>query len=167
MLKEMNSQLNLEETSVVIYNLKMFFVSIFTYYLALKIIGLEINKRNKVLIVIICEISSVICTVIKFQTDSFYSVICLALILSIIFLKFQKKDITYSIMIIVLSLSINYIILFLSILVTFLPLYIIETKNDYIEFASLMLFYMIFIYEFTKIKRFKKRINIPKKQIRK
>lgn len=163
----MNNKLNLEEANILIYSLKMYCISIFTYYLASKIINSKECKRNKVLIIFISAGIAIACAFIKVQTNFFYSIICLAVILSLIFSKFQKKDITYSTMIIALSLSINYIILFLSILVTFLPNYIMKTQNDYIEFISLMVFYIIFVYRFTKIKRFKKRIDILKKQIRK
>lgn len=161
----MNSQLNLEESNIVIYSLKIYCIGIFTYYLALKIINSKERKRNKVLITFISVAISIICAFIKFQTNFFYSVMCLAIILSIIFSKFQKKDITYSIMIIMLSLSMNYIILSLSILVTFLPNYIMETQNDYIEFISVMIFYIIFIYEFTKIKRFKRGLIFLKSKL--
>lgn len=159
----MTNQLNLEETNVVIYNLKMYCVSIFTYYLASKIIASKENRKNKVLIIFLSGGVSIICTFIKFQTNFFYSIMCLVIIVSLFFSKFQKKNMTYSIMIIALSLSINYIILFLAGTVTFLPNYIIKTQNNYIEFISLMVFYIIFIYGFTKIKRFKKRIDIFEK----
>lgn len=161
-LVTMSSKLNVEEANIIIYILKIYCISIFTYYLTLKIIDLKESKRNKVLLTVICGIIAIICALIKYQTNSFYSVMCLVLILSLIFSKFQKKDITYSIMIIVLSLSINYIILFLSTLVTFLPNLIMETQNDYIEFISLIMVYIILVYGFTKIKRFKKRIDIFK-----
>ncbi len=159
----MNNKMNLEEINILISCLEIYIISILTYYIALKMIDLQEKTRNKVLLIIICGIIAIICAFIKFQTNSFYSMMFLALIVSLIFSKFQKKDITYSIMIIALSLSINYILLFLSILVTFLPNYIMKTQSEYIEFISLMAFYVVFVYGFTKIKRFKKRIHIFKK----
>lgn len=161
----MNSKINLEEINILISYLEIYIISIFTYYIALKMIDSKESKKNKVLITIICMIIAIICAFIKYQTNSFYSMMCLALMASLIFSKFQKKDITYSIMIIVVSLSINYIILILAGMVTFLPHYIIETQNDYIEFISLMVFYIIFVYGFTKIKRFRSGLIFLKSKL--
>lgn len=163
----MNNRLNVNEINTFMSCLEIYIISIFTYYIALKMIDSQEKMRNKILLIVICGIIAIICAFIKSQTNSFYSMMCLALMASLIFSKFQKKDITYSVMVIALSLSINYFILFLSTLVTFFPNFIMETQSDYIEFISLMAFYMVFVYGFTKIKRFKKRIDIFKRQIRK
>ena len=157
----MDDKVNLEEIDIIVTYLEIYIISIFTYYTSLKIINSE--DKNKVLLIFFCIFISVICALIKFQTNLFYSMIPLVFMLAIIFSKFQKKDIIYSIIILTLSLSINYVILFLSGTVSFFPNYIIKTQNDYIEFISVIIFYIIFIYVFTKIKRFKKRIYIYKK----
>lgn len=161
----MNSKLNLEEINTVVYNLKIYCISILTYYLALKIIDSKESKRNKVLLLIICEIISIICSLIKFQTNSFYSIMCLSLAVSLIFSKFQRKDITYSIMIVDFSLSINYIILFVAGAVTYFPNAIMKIQNDYIELISLMIFYIVFVYVFTQIKRFKRGLIFLKSEL--
>lgn len=160
-------KMNLEEINIFISCLEIYIISIFTYYIALKMIDSKEKTKNKVLLIVICGIIAIICALIKFQTNSFYSMMCLALMESLIFSKFQKKDVTYSIMIIVVSLSINYIILILAGMVTFLPNYVMKIQSNYIEFISLMVIYIILIYRFTKLKRLKKRISIFKKQIRK
>lgn len=162
-LAKMNDKVNLEEINVFISYLEIYIISIFTYYIALKITDSQEKMKNKILLIVICGIIAIICAFIKSQTNSFYSMMCLALMASLIFSKFQKKDITYSVMVIALSLSINYFILFLSTLVTYFPNAIMKTQSDYIEFISLMAFYMVFVYGFTKIKRFKNRTNISKR----
>jgi hypothetical protein len=159
----MNNGLNVKEINIFMSCLEIYFISIFAYYIALKIINSKEKMKNKVLLVFMCMIISIIGAFIKSKTNSVYSMMCLILMLSLMFSKFQRKDITYSIMVISLSLSINYCILFLSTFISYFPNSIMKTQSDEIEFISLMIFYIIFIYAFTKIKRFKKRIYILKR----
>lgn len=159
----MDNKLKLDEVNIFVSYLETVFISFFTYYLALKIINSKESNKNKIIIMILFIIIAAICKTIKQNTNSLYSIMCLSIILSLIFSRLQKKDITYSILVIAFSLSINYIILFLAGTVSFFPNYIMKTQNDYIGFIWLTTFYILFIYGFTRIKRFKKRIYIYKK----
>lgn len=161
----MSNKVNLEEVNIIISNLEMFFICIFTYYIALKTINSKESLKNKVLIIFICCIISAIRAYIKSKTNFLESVICLILMLSLTFSKFQKKDVTYSMMIIVFSLSINYIMLILSSAISYFPNAIMKTQNDYISFAFVIIFYTIFVYGFTKIKRFKSGLIIFKSKL--
>ena len=159
----MNDKINLEEIDIFITYLEIYIISICTYYVSLKIINSK--EKNKVLLIFFCGFISIICAVIKFQTNLFYSMMILIFMLAIFFSKLQKKDMIYSIIILTFSLSMNYVILFLSILVSFLPNCIMKTQNDYICFVSLMIFYIIFIYGFTRIKRFKNGLVFIKNKL--
>lgn len=147
-----------EEVSISINCLEILIISILTYYIAIKISNTNGKEKNRVLIIILFFIVAIICAVIKKYTSSFYSIICLNLLLSLIFYKREKKDVLYSIMMIEISLSINYILLFLAGLIAYFPNKIFNIKNDYIQFISIMLIHIIFSYNFTNIKRFKNGI---------
>lgn len=105
-----NAMIEIEEFNVIIYILKMYFLSNFTYYIALKSINSNVTKKYGFIIIEIAIISiSVICGAVRCLSTSLNTIICLILLLSIIFSKFLKKDIGDSILIITISLSINYI----------------------------------------------------------
>ena len=140
-----------EEVSISINCLEILIISILTYYIAIKISNTNGKEKNRVLIIILFFIVAIICAVIKKYTSSFYSIICLNLLLSLIFYKREKKDVLYSIMMIEISLSINYILLFLAGLIAYFPNKIFNIKNDYIQFISIMLIHIIFSYNFTNI----------------
>ena len=110
-----------EEVSISINCLEILIISILTYYIAIKISNTNGKEKNRVLIIILFFIVAIICAVIKKYTSSFYSIICLNLLLSLIFYKREKKDVLYSIMMIEISLSINYILLFLAGLIAYFP----------------------------------------------
>lgn len=154
-----------EEVSISINCLEILIISILTYYIAIKISNTNGKEKNRVLIIILFFIVAIICAVIKKYTSSFYSIICLNLLLSLIFYKREKKDVLYSIMMIEISLSINYILLFLAGLIAYFPNKIFNIKNDYIQFISIMLIHIIFSYNFTNIKRFKNGIIFFKNKI--
>ena len=80
---------------------------------------------------------------------------CLIVVLGIVFSILQKNNIINSIVLITISLSINYIILFLSSIITFIPNYIIGIKNDYINLSFLLILYICLLFLCTKIKRVK------------
>lgn len=146
---------NLQEISSIMYSIKICFICIFTYYLALKIINDKQNVKSYVLIVFICVVTSIICAYIKYKTDSLDSIMCLIVVLGIVFSILQKNNIINSIVLITISLSINYIILFLSSIITFIPNYIIGIKNDYINLSFLLILYICLLFLCTKIKRVK------------
>lgn len=117
-----------EEVSISINCLEILIISILTYYIAIKISNTNGKEKNRVLIIILFFIVAIICAVIKKYTSSFYSIICLNLLLSLIFYKREKKDVLYSIMMIEISLSINYILLFLAGLIAYFPNKIFNIK---------------------------------------
>ena len=150
----MNTIIEIEEFNIIIYILKTYFISIFTYYIALKSINKRITYKFYIIPIVMITVS-VICGTIKYYSDSFYSIICLDILLAIIFSKFSKNDIAYSILIMTISLSINYIFLFLATALMFLPSVIINVQNDYINLTFIIMLYISLTYAFSKIKRFK------------
>ena len=161
-----NAVIKIQDFNIIIYILKLYFISNFTYYTALKSINNNIDKKYRISIIqIAIVIISVICGLIKCISNSLNSIMCLTILLSLVFSKSSKKDISYSILIIVISLSINYVFLFISSALIFLPNVIFKIENDYINLSMIVIVYGILIYFFTKIRRFKQGFSFLQKKV--
>ena len=153
-----------EEINIIIYCLKIYILSIFIFFISIKITNLEkINKYRNIIITIPIAI---ICGIIKYRYNSFYSIILLTLLLSVIFCKSNKISIGHSIIITTFSLSINYIIFFIAGALNFLPNIFFDIDSDFITFLCIVIIYIILIYALRKIKRFKNGITFLKKNIK-
>ncbi len=147
--------LNLKEVNIITYNLKIFVISIFTFYTALKIINVKDDKNKIIITILLNVIISIICSYIKKKTNSMNSIMLVILLLSISFSILQKNSLACSIILISISLSINYVVFALSVIINFLPISIMKINNDYISLFFLVVVYVGLLYLLTKLKRLK------------
>lgn len=132
-------------------------ISVFTYYFSLKIINYKLkNIKNFFIIVLSIIIISVLYIEIKTYLGFLYSTIFLILLLSFVLSKFTKNTISYSIFLITLSLIINYAIFILAGSLTYFIIHIINLKNKSIAVIYVLIIYSICIYNFSKIKKFRR-----------
>ena len=132
-------------------------ISVFTYYFSLKIINYKLkNIKNFFIIALSIIIISVLYIEIKTYLGFLYSTIFLILLLSFVLSKFTKNTISYSIFLITLSLSINYAIFILAGSLTYFIIHIINLKNKSIAVIYVLIIYSICIYNFSKIKKFRR-----------
>lgn len=158
----MNYTTSLEEINIVIYILKLFCISLGTYYAVSKNTNV---KDNKIVLVISIIVISIICGIVKSISDFMISIICLVFLLSIVFTKFAKGSIGYYVAITIMSLSINYSLFILSISICYFPNQILGVKDNYISFISIVVIYFILIYLFFRIKRFRKGFCFLKEKL--
>lgn len=148
--------LNLEYLNIGALILKTLFFSICTYLIFLKIINKDIfDKENKRIVILKLLITSILCGTINDITNKFISTICLSSLLAYIFAKSTNNKIGYSIIITVISLSINYIIYFITLIISYAINIILNIQNDYISLLLIVFIHILFIYMFLRIKRFK------------
>lgn len=157
----MNYSSSLEEINIIVYFLKLFSISLGTYYTIYKNTDIK-NKKIKILLSIV--IISMICGVIKYISNSMNSIICLILLLSLMFSKFIKNNIYSSALITTICLSINYILFLIAAAISYFPNRFMGIKNNYIGFISIAIIYFISIYMFFRIKKFKNGINFLKEK---
>ena len=136
--------------------LKIFFLNICTYYAVSKILN-EQNIINKklLLVLFISLLFSIICGIIKTLSDSLYSIFCLVLLLGNFYSVTNKRNIGNSLLITLLSLSINYIIFFISLIISFIPNIIFNIKDDFLNLLLIALCHSVILYLFFKIRKFK------------
>ena len=151
------------EINTIIYCIKINLIGIFTYLTSLKIIDKKWQSKIKNIIMIIPV--SIICGIIKDNFNYLYNIMLLDLLLSIIFSKTSNNNIGYSIIITTFSLSINFILYFISTILSFFPIAIININDDVITFVCIIIFYLILILSVNKLKRLKNGINFLKKNI--
>ncbi len=153
---------SLEQIQIYIYILKLFCISLGTYYAVLKNTG---EKNNILKIIIGIAGVSIICGWIKYKSNSMNSIIFLTLLLSVIFSQFNKKNIGYFILLTTICLNINYVLFFIATAISYLPNGIFNIQNNYIGLGSILLIYFPIIYLFFKVKKFKRGFGFLKEKI--
>ena len=141
--------------------IKIIMIIIFTYYTNYKIAGkkIKINSWNNVWIIIV----GVLCGILRNYTNYLVSITSGVIMISIIY---SKENIINSLLTTILSLSINYALEIISIVITF-SLYMAFNLDYNNSLKLLLIFGMQFILLclFFKIKRFKYGITFLQKNV--
>ena len=154
----------LKDIEIINYIIKIFLIAVCTICTSIKITNTNQYNKLKILIsILLILIISIMCGKIKEITNSSYSIICLILLLSIINCKLMKSTIGYAILITMISFSINYILFFLAVLISFIPNIIIKISEEYLSLLLIMIIYLVLLLLLFKIKRFKHGIIILQK----
>ena len=155
-----------EPISNMVFILKILFISMFTFYTNLKIIDCRLNLKNTIFSIIAIIISIITMNIFVKNTNNYMiDIVILSLILGIILSINTKITIGYSIVINIISLSINYIIYFSALSISFFPSYIFNIKNDYVNFIVIVIIYAFLLNILFKIKRLKNGIIVIKNKI--
>ena len=155
-----NVWINLNDVTIKVNILKTFFISIYTYYTYLKIINnKKISNIKSILLYICIFIISIIVTIIKYKINFYSYLLCLCVFLSCICSIVTKKNIGYSIVITTISLSFNYILLVVAVVLLFIPNIILKIENDVINFVLIETIHMFILYNIFKINKFKYGIS--------
>lgn len=141
--------------------IKIYFISLCTYYINLKLVSkkIDVRKREIVIVSLSIIISSIFCKAMKELFGFLYGVIGIVVLISILFVIMTKSKFIYSTLITIISLSINYILFAMAITMSYTIYTIINIGNEYINICIIILIYLILIYCFSRIRRFKKGIS--------
>ena len=165
----METVMELESMPVITDIIKIYFISICTYYMELKLTNNNIDIKYKRLIFIlmnVCMFSiAIISKTIKEMVGFSYGTLSMVFLISYIFFKTTKRTYSYSLVVTLISLSINYILFGISIFIGFVVYALIGTKNVTVNIILIVLMYLLMIKYFIRIKRFKKGINFLKDKL--
>ena len=146
-----------------IYIIKMFFLCMCTMYTINKLENIKPVNKGKlyknICITCVILIISIISTILKYNIDYLSSILVTILALSIVDTTINKGEFINNIVRVIISLSINYIIFFIVIIISFIPNVIIKINNNYINLAIMIAIHMLILKHIFKIKRFNKGIN--------
>ena len=97
--------------------------------------------------------------------DSYYSWLFIAI--SVILEKFIvfKKELNYTILITIISISISYVIYMISVMVCFIPTAILKIENDVINALNIILIYILLVHRVFKIRKLKYGISFLQKKL--
>ena len=166
-MEYLNIIINFKYVEQITYAIKIFFISMCTYYFFFRITNRKNNIKNNVFIICIITIAiSIISAVIKYKSNSIISVMCLVLSLSVLYAKKTNDNIGYSMLVTIISLSINYILLFNSLIICYSLNSIINIQNDYFILFIIIFFHILLTYIFFKIRKFKYGFKFLNKNLR-
>lgn len=148
-----------------VYLLKTLFVSLCTYYTFIKLSNYSNNSYiRKIMTFLGIFIVSAITTIINEQTNnSLISTMNLLMLLSFVFCLTTYNSIGISIIITAVSLTLNYLMFFVSAIITFLISKISNTNNDLTILLCISAVDIVFLKLLLKTKRLKYGISFFKK----
>lgn len=138
--------------------IKIFYIIILTYYMNYKLLNekLEVNIKNVSIILLSMLVNIFIYRNIRNELGLSYSLIFVILIISITFNKLSQYRFAHSLLVTVISFTINYIIFSLSVVIAVIPIILFNIQNTSIGLIFILIINSIFMNFFYKVKRFKK-----------
>lgn len=149
---------SLENIEFIVDTIKIFFIILCTYFIELKIMNKVISNRINIIVFVLFIIVATISELFKILYGFIYYIICLILILGIIISKIGKVNIGQSILSIIISLSLSYVLFFQAVQLSFIPNVLLEVKSNFLCLVIILIIYSILNYLFLRIKRFSKGI---------
>ena len=137
-----------------IYIIKIIVISIMTYFVNIKLLNITKIGRNILNIFLIIG-SCIISGIIREKLDLLISLLFLVCTLSSIFSICAKSSFGYSLLINIISLSINHVLFLLAIIISYLPFGIFQINNEIVNLLLILLLYILIVMRFFKIKRIK------------
>lgn len=146
----------MELIDIIVYGLKLLIISVCLYYTLVKLTyNSKCNYYNFGIAIISNLIIIIICCFAKYQYGSFYSIIIFYFGLSILFMKSCKQSMGYSMIVTLISLAICFIILVISVVVSYGVKVFLGLENRIIICIIIGLFEISFTILFFRIKRFR------------
>lgn len=164
-MKNISNILNLTgDIDKIIYIIKLLFINMCTYYTFCKMTAEKVGSKKAIIIVLsLSIIVSIICSELKYNFDYLLSILYMIFMESITYTIINKNEYIYNMVGFIISLSINYIIFFISIIIDFFPnMLIINVSNDLINLIVMMTIHFIILYRLFKIKKFKNGFDFLK-----
>ena len=162
----MKEIINLEQLELVVDIIKMFFIILYTYYIEIKIIDRKTKEINTILMYIVFVPLAILTKTIKDTYGYLYSIVILIVVISFLIKRLMKLNLGYTLIVTTISLSINYVIFFVSIAINFIPNIIFKIDNNFVSLVGVISIYSILVYIILKIKRLKKGIIFLQKKFK-
>lgn len=152
--------LDLEPLSLFQYIFKISLIILGSTYFYYKIINSrpQVNKRF-FLYLFFMSINIFISAILKFKTYEFFNILFIIISFSLCLSFYDNKDCLQLFFVVIFSLSTNFILYFFSTILCFFPNLIIKNHNEIFNYFNIILFYVLILRLFFKIKRFKNGIS--------
>lgn len=141
--------------------IKTVFIILCTYYTNFRITNTKLELSFKLLYkYIYIVVIAIICGLIKYGLNYFISLICSILIVSIIFSK--NNNMLNALWTTIISLAINYVISFCTIIISFIVNVIIQINDNYVNLGIIIVSHIALLYNVLKMKRLKYGLSFLK-----
>lgn len=141
--------------------IKTVFIILCTYYTNFRITNTKLEFSFKLLYkYIYIVVIAIICGLIKYGLNYFISLICSILIVSIIFS--ENNNMLNALWTTIISLAINYVISFCTIIISFIVNVIIQINDNYVNLGIIIVSHIALLYNVLKMKRLKYGLSFLK-----
>lgn len=154
--------INFENIEMTIYVIKNIFAIICSYFIFFKVIGRK-NEKNILLVIVSSIAIAILVAYVKYNIGTFIGMVVMIILFSILCSISSKCGMGYTIVIAIMSLSINYVIFVVAITIVFLINVKSSIQNDFINLSFMMLIDLILLKGLFSIKRFKYGITFLNK----
>lgn len=152
------------ETDVVIaYGIKMYFINIYTYYILVKILNYSEGNR-KIGLLIVSTIIAIICTLIRYYTNSLISVTVLFLLFNMYIITINRNQIKTSLFINTIAFAICFLLLGISIMLSYVPYKSLSIESEFVNLVIILIIEALLVAGLFKIKRFQKGLEFLKNE---
>ena len=145
--------------------LKVFLIGFCVFYTAVKIDNKSKNNKNMLIIQLIIIGITVLCTILKEFFQVFNNTISLTILLIIAYYIYTGNKIGYSILLIIISSSINYILFFCATAISFIPNKILNIDNKFVCFGIITIIYFIALIGVLKLKKLRNGLSFLKSKM--
>lgn len=147
---------NFVNLSSYLYFIKILFISLCSYHTSYRITNIKNKFTYKELIVhLYIILIAIICTFIKFKFDSFMLIIVLIFLISFSFSISSRNNLGYSLLVVILSTSINYAIFFISMIISFLLSSLINSQNLSVNLLIIIIIHSLILITIFRLRRIK------------
>lgn len=154
--------INFENIEMTIYVIKNIFAIICSYFIFFKVIGRK-NEKNILLVIVSSIAIAILVAYVKYNIGTFIGMVVMIILFSILCSINSKCGMGYTIVIAIISLSINYVVFVVAITIVFLINIKSSIQNDFINLSFMMLIDLILLKGLFSIKRFKYGITFLNK----
>lgn len=154
--------INFENIEMTIYVINNIFAIICSYFIFFKVIGRK-NEKNILLVIVSSIAIAILVAYVKYNIGTFIGMVVMIILFSILCSISSKCGMGYTIVIAIMSLSINYVIFVVAITIVFLINVKSSIQNDFINLSFMMLIDLILLKGLFSIKRFKYGITFLNK----
>ena len=151
---------NIEPITFINDLVKIIFISICTHYTYLKIENKKIKNTNREIFFVFCiMIIGFIATITKVYFNYFISRLILLILMSLLCTIEDKKNIEKIILLNIISLSINYILFFIAIWISYVINKVKTIQNDSINLIIMIAIHSTLLFFLSKLRRIKNGLS--------
>lgn len=155
-----------KNTDFMIDLIEIFFIILFTFYTFIKIANInKITVKDFFIIALSNIFLAIITRIIQLEIFTYLSWVIVICLISVVNCINFKKEITYTILVTILSLSISYVIYTVSVMISFFPIKLFGIENRFISLQIIICLYIFLIIQSLRIKKLKYGISFLEKKV--